>query len=158
MKFVLYSKTNQDNSTKMFLPLLFNSTYIGACAMPRAKKDPEKVPTLKKTTGLCPSRCFYYLLWEAGGEPVEQRKEPGEEEGQLLPQRVVLAQLSQPLLSVRREGRRRGAQGPCKKGGGVRASLSVRRQGHHCRAQGFCFRGVGGKNLSTQLLYAYGYK
>ena len=32
-----------------------------ACAMPRAKKDQQKVPILKKTTVLCPSRSYYSM-------------------------------------------------------------------------------------------------
>ena len=32
------------------------------CAMPRAQTGQQKVPTLKKTTGLCPSRCCYSML------------------------------------------------------------------------------------------------
>ena len=30
--------------------------------MPRAKKDQQKVPTQKKTRGLCPSRCYYSMV------------------------------------------------------------------------------------------------
>ena len=30
--------------------------------MPRAKKGQQKVPTLKKTTRLCPSRSYYYRV------------------------------------------------------------------------------------------------
>ena len=31
--------------------------------MPRAKKDQQNVPTLKKTTGLCPSRTYYAMTY-----------------------------------------------------------------------------------------------
>ena len=31
--------------------------------MPRAKKDQQNVPTLKKTTGLCPSRPYYAMTY-----------------------------------------------------------------------------------------------
>ena len=31
--------------------------------MPRAKKDQQKVPTLKKTTVLCPSRTYYAMTY-----------------------------------------------------------------------------------------------
>jgi len=51
-----------------------------------------------------------YLLREAGGEAVEEGEQPGEEEGELLAQRVVLAQLSQPFFRLRGQGRRHGAQ------------------------------------------------
>ena len=60
MKFVLWSKTNKDKSTDIFLPLLLKPTDIYSCAMRRAKKGQQKVPILKKTTGLCPSRSYYY--------------------------------------------------------------------------------------------------
>ena len=59
MKFVLERKTNKDKSTKIFPPIRLQPTEIHACAMPRAKKDQKKVPILKKTTGLCPSRSYY---------------------------------------------------------------------------------------------------
>ena len=31
--------------------------------MPRAKKGQQKVQIFKKTTGLCPSRCYYFMLY-----------------------------------------------------------------------------------------------
>ena len=34
-----------------------------ACAMQRAKKIQQKIPTLKKTTGLCPYRSYYSMLF-----------------------------------------------------------------------------------------------
>ena len=60
MKFALKIKTKKDKSTEIVPSLLLTPPNICACAMPRAKKGQQKVPILKKTTGLCPSRSYYY--------------------------------------------------------------------------------------------------
>ena len=54
MTFVLYSKVKQ---TKTNLQKYFLNQLLYAHVMPRAKK----VPTAKKTKGLCPSRCYYSM-------------------------------------------------------------------------------------------------
>ena len=50
---------------KYFRPLLLKPTDMYNCicsrVMPRAKKGQQKLPTLKKTTGFCPSGSF--TLW-----------------------------------------------------------------------------------------------
>ena len=58
---MLLSKTNKDITTEIFPPLFFKPTDICARAMPGAKKGQQKVPILKKTTGLCPSRSYYSI-------------------------------------------------------------------------------------------------
>ena len=58
MKFVKQTKTNLQ---KKCPPLLLKPTDMCACAMPRAKKGQQKVPILKKTTGLCLSRSYYSM-------------------------------------------------------------------------------------------------
>ena len=63
MKFVLYIKTNKDKSTEIVLYpfsllhtiLYINCTCVQYCAKPRAKKGQQKLPILKKKTGLCHS-------------------------------------------------------------------------------------------------------
>ena len=61
MKFVFYNKTNKDKCTEIFPPLLLEPPDICTRAMPRAKQDQQKVSTLKKTIGLCPSRSYYSM-------------------------------------------------------------------------------------------------
>ena len=62
MKFALKSKTKKDKSTEIVPSLLLTPPNICACAVPRAKNGQQKVPILKKRTGLCPSRSHYYVL------------------------------------------------------------------------------------------------
>ena len=57
MKFVFKSKTNKVKSTETVPTLLLKPTDIGAPVL-RAKKGQQKVPILKKTTGLFPSRSY----------------------------------------------------------------------------------------------------
>ena len=59
--FMKQSKTNKDKSIVISPPPLLKPSYIYA-HVPRAKKGQQKVPTLKKTTGLCPSS-FVITLW-----------------------------------------------------------------------------------------------
>ena len=59
LKFVIYSKTNKDKSTKIVPPFLLTPLYLCACAMQRAKKRSENASIFKKTTGLFPSRSYY---------------------------------------------------------------------------------------------------
>ena len=63
---ILKYKTNKEIQTnketqKYFHPSSLNQLIYAHvhCALSRAKKGQQKVPTLKKTTGLCPSRCYY---------------------------------------------------------------------------------------------------
>ena len=67
MQYVYLSKTNKDKSAEIFPPLLLKPTYICTRAMLRANIGQEKSPILKKTTRLCPSRCYYSLLCIVGG-------------------------------------------------------------------------------------------
>ena len=50
--------SNKHKYTEIVPILLLTPPYICACAMPRAQKGQQKVPILKKTTGLCPSRSY----------------------------------------------------------------------------------------------------
>ena len=47
---IRYSKTNKDKYKDIIPPLLLKPPYICARAMPRAKKDKQKIQILKKTT------------------------------------------------------------------------------------------------------------
>ena len=72
--FVLRSKTNKDNFTVIFHPLLLKPHYVQfvyavlyeivhvQCREP--EKGPQNVQSLKKTTGLDPSRLGAITLWE----------------------------------------------------------------------------------------------
>ena len=51
VKLVLISKTNKRK--------IYRTISSCARAKPRAKNCQQKVPILKKTKGLCPSRCYY---------------------------------------------------------------------------------------------------
>ena len=62
MKSVFKSKTNKYKCTDIFLTLLPKPLFICACAMPRAKTGQQKVPILKRTTGIYPSRSYYSML------------------------------------------------------------------------------------------------
>ena len=54
----MYHKVNLTKTNlQKYPPLLLN--YICARAMQRAKKGQLKIPFLKKSTGLCPSRSYY---------------------------------------------------------------------------------------------------
>ena len=52
MKFVLQSKKNIDKSTELFSPIFLKPTDLCGKAMLKAKKGQQKVPVLKKMTGL----------------------------------------------------------------------------------------------------------
>ena len=63
MKFVYKIKQTRTNLHKYHHPSsLTQLIYAHICTMPRAKKGQQKVPTLKKTTGLYPSRCYYSMI------------------------------------------------------------------------------------------------